>query len=112
MFDGDLFSLMRGTEANPLVVELEFPTPRPVKALAGDFSTMGFTWTIQLFPAGGGEPVTYRETYPNTDAPNVHQEIAFDRGPSEVAKMRMEIHNDELPEDAIVNIHVRELTLK
>ncbi|MFQ5593800.1 MAG: YfhO family protein, partial [Anaerolineae bacterium] len=40
ILDDDPFTLARGQEANPLVIEMHFPEPRPVAGLAADFGSM------------------------------------------------------------------------
>jgi hypothetical protein len=57
MFDDDHFSLMRGLEANPFILELAFAQPRPVSGLEADFGLMDVTLTVTLYP------VLVRQTY-------------------------------------------------
>lgn len=109
MFDGDRFTLARGMEANPLIVELIFPQPRAVNGLAADFGSMDFSLAVKLYAEGVDQPVSYAETYRGLP-PDPHVEMAFDRGPQAVSKMRVEITNLQAGETA--HIHVRELALR
>ena len=109
LFDGDAFTLARGLEANPLVVELTFPEPRAVRGLEGTFGSMDFTLTAKLTGAGQVEPIVYTETYHGLP-PDPRVELAFDRGPELVEKLRLEIQQLNAGEE--VHIHVRELKLK
>ncbi|RME47884.1 MAG: hypothetical protein D6791_04735 [Chloroflexi bacterium] len=109
MLDGDRFTLARGQEANPLIIEFDFPQPRTVAGLAADFGSMDFTLSVRLFAGEGTEPVTYTQTYRGLP-PDPHVEIDFDRGPHTVSKVRFEIKNLKAGEFA--HIHVRELTLR
>jgi 4-amino-4-deoxy-L-arabinose transferase-like glycosyltransferase len=109
MFDGDWFTLARGMEANPFVIELIFPQPRPVSGVAGDFGSMEFTWTVELYPTDAEEPISHTSTYRGLP-PDPHVEVIFEGGPREVTKIRMEILN--IHEGEIAKIHIRELALR
>jgi hypothetical protein len=109
MLDGDRFTLARGQEANPLIVEFVFPQSRSVSGLAADFGSMDFALTVRLFESEGAEPVTYTHTYRGLP-PDPHVELDFDRGPHTVSKVRLEIKN--LKAGKTAHIHVRELMLR
>jgi len=109
MFDGDRFTLARGLEANPLVIELMFPEPRIVSGLTADFASMDFTLSIGLYEDGSEEPVSYTKTYRGLPS-DPHIEIDFERGPHTVSRMRLEIKNLQAGDTA--HIHVRELALR
>lgn len=113
MFDGDDGTLLRGMEANPFVVELAFTTPRPLAGLEGHFAHMPFTWTVELFAADAPDdaaPVAYTQTVAKPPDGDVRGDIAFDRGPAVVGRMRITIHQDDLADEA--HVHVRELVLR
>jgi len=107
-FDGDVHTLMRGEEANPFTIEFTFPKPRAISGLAADFGTMDFSLTVDLFPAGGGSPLSYTNSYRNVTS-DPHVEMHFDKAPPSVSKMRIEIKN--LLEGDRAHIHIRELKL-
>ncbi len=109
LFDGEPYTLLRGMEANPFAIELEFPRPRQLGGIAGRFSAMDLEWRLALIPAGGGRPVVYELVQPE-DSGDVHAELAFDRGPDLVSRMRMTIRNRKLGDFA--NVHVRELEFR
>ncbi|MCX6031142.1 MAG: YfhO family protein [Chloroflexi bacterium] len=109
LFDGDPFTLARGLEANPLVLEFTFPQPRPMTGLAADFGSMDFTLTAQLTADGATAPVAYSQTFRGLP-PDPHVELAFERGPAAVKKLRLEIL--QLNAGNEVHIHVRELKFK
>ena len=107
IFDGDTYTLMRGLEANPFIIELDFPEPRPIQQISADFANMDFTLTVELSDANG-DSVTYTTTQQNVQG-NPHVEMIIDRGPDLVSKLRMEIlslNGGEQP-----HIHIRELKL-
>jgi 4-amino-4-deoxy-L-arabinose transferase-like glycosyltransferase len=107
-FDGNVHTLMRGEEANPFTIEFTFTKPRPISGLAADFGSMDFSLTIELFPEGGGGPLSYTNSYHNIPG-DPHVEMHFDNAPASVAKMRIEIQN--LLEGDRAHIHIRELKL-
>jgi hypothetical protein len=106
MFDGDVHTLMRGLEANPLVIELYFPSPRPIRHLAADFANMDFDLSVELFEQTGGSPVVYDLSVRNPEG-DPHIDMTFDKGPDQVSMARLIIHHVTAGEKA--HIHVREL---
>ena len=109
LFDGDTYTLARGLEANPLIVELTFPQPRPVKSLAADFGSMDFALTAKLYAEGAAEPVVFSQTYRGLPS-DPHVELNFDGGPAMVSRLRLEIAQFNAGDEA--HIHVRELKLR
>ncbi|MCX7669640.1 MAG: glycosyltransferase family 39 protein [Anaerolineae bacterium] len=108
VFDGDPFTLARGLEANPLVFELRFPTPRRVAGLKATFGAMDFALKVLLRADEQADPVIYEQTFRNLPSdPKV--ELVFDRGPTAVRTARIEIL--QLNAGGDVHIHVRELAL-
>ena len=105
LFDGDTFTLVRGLEANPLILEFTFPEPRAITRLAADFASMDFTLTAKLYAAEGAEPKVYSQTFQNLP-PDPHVEMAFAGAPA-VKKLRLEVLQLNAPLDP--HIHVREL---
>jgi hypothetical protein len=111
MFDGDLYTLMRGLEANPFILEFHFPQPRSVSGLTADFGLVNLTITAKLYPpSDGGEatPVTFNQTFLNSSGSSA-VEMAFQNPPEKVITLRLEILNIQSGETA--NIHIRELHL-
>lgn len=110
LFDGDPSTLLRGMEANPLIIELAFPTPRALTGIAAHFAHMPFTWTADLFAPDADEPMTYEQTVTDVPDGDAHGDLAFDAGPAAVSRLKLTIHQDDLEDEA--HIHVRELTLR
>jgi predicted DNA-binding antitoxin AbrB/MazE fold protein/4-amino-4-deoxy-L-arabinose transferase-like glycosyltransferase len=109
VFDGDTQTLMRGLEANPFVIELEFSQPRPVTALGLDTASMEFTLKVLATPAGGDAPTSTQQTYRGLpDDP--HVDLALAGGLQQISKLRIEITN--LHEGEVGHIHVREVKLR
>ncbi len=105
--DGDRFTLARGREANPLLVEFVYPTPRPITGLAADMGSMDFSLTVSLYATATSDPVTYTESYRGLP-PDPHVEMTFPNAPPQVTKVRIEIK--DLNAGEMAKIHVRELT--
>jgi hypothetical protein len=104
LFDGDAFTLARGMEANPLVFEIVFPQPRAITGLKATFGTMDFDLTASLWGTGSEPKVYTREFRGLPSDPTV--EMAFDRGPTAVERLRLEILRAN---GGPAKIHVRDL---
>jgi hypothetical protein len=109
LFDGDDHTLMRGMEANPLIVELVFPNPRTVSSLGLTVGSMDFSVKMIATPADGAAPRDTTLEYRNLpDDP--HVDLALPGGIQPISKLRIEITN--LNQGDVANIHVREISLK
>jgi hypothetical protein len=109
VFDGDDHTLMRGMEANPLIIELAFPSPRTVGRLGITVASMDFTLKAIATPADGSAPRDAAMTYRNMPA-DPHVDLALPGGAQPVSKLRLEITN--LNQGEVANIHVREISLR
>lgn len=106
LFDGDRFTLMRGLEANPFILEFTFSQPRALSGIAADFGSMDFTFSFKLFAPEAQEPVEYTQTFRKLPA-DPHVEVAFDNAPPLVSKVIIEIKS--LNDGQRAHIHIREL---
>jgi hypothetical protein len=108
IFDGDEFTLMRGLEANPFILEIYFPEPRKLSGLEAAFGSVNYEVTARLYPTPDSEPAVYLAQYrkPQGD-PDL--QMQFENAPSQVSWLRLEILNSEAGDSA--NIHLRELKL-
>jgi len=107
IFDGDPRSLARGAEANPFVLEITFPGPRPLAGLAVDVNHMEFSLSASLYAAGSDQPLTYSKGYP---ADSSHGELSFPSAPQSISRVRVEIRN--LRAGDTDHIHIYELVLQ
>jgi len=105
IFDGNWDTLVRGEEANPFILEFDFPEPRSVTGVTADFGTMDLTMSVLLYPPGSETPVKLSQTWRDRP-PDPHVEMQFDNAPPQVSKMRVEILN--LLAGDTANIHIRE----
>ncbi len=106
MFDNDHYTLMRGLEANPFILEFYFPQPRPIHGLSADFGRVNITLTAKLYPSPSAEPLISNATFLNASG-NPQVEMHFPNAPEQVVKLHLEILNIQSGETA--NIHIREL---
>ncbi len=109
LFDGDAFTLARGLEANPLVLDFTFSQPRQINGLTAVFGSMDFSLTARLYAAGSSEPQVYERAFSGLP-PDPTVEMAFDRGPQAVSRVRLEVFHLNAGEE--VHIHVREITFR
>ena len=109
LFDGDTATLARGLEANPLVLDFAFRTPRPVRGITATFATMDFSLEAALWEEGGTEPRIFSRTFLELPLdPTV--EMPFDGSHPRVSRLRLSIRMLEAGED--VHIHVREISFR
>jgi hypothetical protein len=108
MFDGDPFTLMRGLEANPFIIDLYFPEPRTISSLDGNFGLMDIRLTVKLYRDARQTPAVYTGGRVNdNDQPWIH--MKFDQGPQKVSQLHLEIQNSAT--GGSTNIHIMELKL-
>lgn len=109
MFDGDEFTLMRGLEANPFILEVTFDPPRSIGALEADFGLMDVELSVKLFAANASDPAqpttAYSLTRRQVTDPFFHMD--FENPPGLITRVRLEILNPLSGESA--NVHIREL---
>jgi hypothetical protein len=107
MFDGDTFTLARGLEANPLVVDVAFPTERVIAGVTLDLGAMAlFQVKAEVFIAGATGPQTFSQTYQNLPA-DPHIELPFTGLTTPIQRIIIGITNLNAGDTA--NIHVREI---
>ena len=107
-FDGDAFTLMRGLEANPFILEIDFPSPRRISKLEAEFGLVNLQVTVKMYPHPEAEPVIYEGVFMNASG-NEPVSMEFQQGPDSVTKIHFEFLNVLSGETA--NIHIREIEL-
>lgn len=60
VFDSDLYTLARTFEANPFVVEMTFPSPRPISGFSIVIGSARAQITVKGYPQPGSQPVVYK----------------------------------------------------
>ena len=108
MFDGDFYTLVRGLEANPFIIDLTFEEPRLVSGVVADFANMDFTITAYLYEDLSSDALEYSATIRDVSG-DAHIEFIFNNSPTMIERLRLEIQS--LSEGDRAHIHVRELKL-
>ena len=107
-FDGNPSTLIRTKEANPLVIELDFPQPKLLSGVTVRVGAEPVRLTAYLTVGDNTQPIQY-----SVDAGEVQNykdvTLTFD-SPVMVTKLRLEVLDVLVPEPT--NIHVWEVTLK
>ena len=108
LFDGDVGTLLRGLEANPFVLEIEFPRPRPMKTLALDLGRMDGEIRVEIFPEEGSSRRFARSVQNRME--DTHQEFSFGDTPVSVKKIRVEVEEPGVPEPQ--HFEIREVAFR
>ena len=108
-FDNDTFTLMRGLEANPFLLDLEFQTPRPIAGLVMNFGKMNIVVRVQVYDAEGNPPALYQAEY-HVESLEPDVDLSFNNGPALVKHIHIEIEQLLPPPEP--HIHVFEIHFK
>jgi hypothetical protein len=110
LFDGNTRTLIRGMEANPLVIELEFGAPRTISTIGIDLGSMDlFSVRVVLTLPARADAHEYTYTYRNLPRdPRV--DLTMDGETHQASKLRLEIKH--LTAGEIAHVHVRDVTLR
>jgi len=109
VFDHDIETLMRGREANPFILDLQFSQPQAIRGLMMDFGRMDFLMRVQVYGTGSTKPISYQGEY-RQQPPIPHVDINFANGPEQVRRIYIEIEQLNPPDE--VHVHVREVVFK
>ncbi len=109
LFDTNPNTLIRGFEANPLVLEFNFSTPQSISAIGLTVGTMDFEVSIEATPSDGSPPRSYTTSYVG-QPPDPAVEYTLPDGTLTVTKLRLAIRN--LNEGEVAHIHVRDVTFR
>ncbi len=90
LFDDDANTMARTENANPAILELRFPTPRPVTGIAITTGGTDYAVTVTLHPQGGGTPKTYTKEFLQMK-PDPTLGLSFDTGTTPIESIRVEI---------------------
>jgi hypothetical protein len=108
IFDNDPFTLIRGMEANPFILELSFQEPRTIGGISLNLGAMDSDLKVELSIVEGGAPIDYQESYRNVQEGDILT-LKFTNGSLPVTKMHLEIYSPFAGE--VANVHIRELKL-
>jgi hypothetical protein len=106
MFDGDLFTLARGAEANPLILDISFSNPQVWERLVLTTGSMSMRVNLTLFPVDGSDPVVLEQAFMDLPPdPTVTLDFPADLGT--IGKVRLAI--TQLDAGVPAKIHIREV---
>jgi hypothetical protein len=109
LFDGDTETLIRGLEANPLVLEFHFPTPQSIGMVSIDGWSPNIDLAVEMTLPDGSTTQRFAGSY--RDQPhNPHISFALPNGPHQASILRLEIKN--ATEGEVSKVHVREIKLE
>jgi hypothetical protein len=108
LFDGDVYTLVRTMEANPAVIELTFPEPRPLTGVTVTTGSMDLELKITVFEDENTEPAVYDTTYRHLPADPT---VEVDLGPSALQAKRVRIEVRDMNASELAKVHVREIKL-
>lgn len=106
LFDGDPATLARTEHANPAIIALRLPEPRPLKGVSVTTGGMDAELTVIVQPKGGA-PKTYKKEFRH-QPPDPTFGLDFDTGSTPIESVRIEI-KDLNGGDG--HIHIRTLKL-
>jgi hypothetical protein len=107
LFDGNMRTLIRTMEANPFVLEFNFPVPRPVSGIVATLGSMEAQITVRA-TTQDGQIKEYQTVFKATPE-NLTTQIDFEEAWS-LQTLRIEVRNLHAGEPA--NVHVTEIKLK
>ncbi|NTW01451.1 MAG: glycosyltransferase family 39 protein [Oscillochloris sp.] len=109
IFDSNPFTLMRGFEANPLIIELRFPQPRQINGVSLTVGSMDLSLRLIGTPADGSPQLIAEQSYSGLPPdPTVHLDLP--EGKHMLSSLRLEI--TQAGGGEVDHVHVRELALR
>jgi predicted DNA-binding antitoxin AbrB/MazE fold protein len=109
LFDGNPETLVRGMEANPLVIAIDFPEPRVVNTLGMDFGTMSLFEVKVVYSTVAGNTEEFTQRYEGLPS-DPHVEIPLPEGPHTLTTLRVEVRDMYAEEPA--HVHVRGINVR
>jgi 4-amino-4-deoxy-L-arabinose transferase-like glycosyltransferase len=109
VFDKDPYTLARGMEANPFLLDIVFPTPRTLTGLLLTTGSMDIGLQAELFSDSQSGPVVVKQEFVDLPPdPTVHLAFPPELGP--VTRLRLLI--SQLYVAGPSKVHIRELALE
>ena len=108
MFDGDVNTLLRGMEANPLVFELSFSEPRQLGGFDLTVASMNADLKVIITDAGGATSSGTQSYIGQPFDPTLSYSLP--NGPQLISHLRIEL--TQLNAGEVAHVHVRELVLR
>lgn len=110
LIDGDVYTLAKGEQANPIIYEFFFSQPVSASELTLTTGSMrNFDVIVRLYPVGQANPITYSSNFQDLpDDPTFT--IAFTQGPTQFEQVYLSIRDNNQGEFA--QIHIREIEFR
>jgi hypothetical protein len=109
LIDDNPQTLLRGFEANPFVLEYEFPEPREMHGITLEIWRLQLELTVIVTPADGGDPQVFTQRY--KDSPN-NLKINYDLPNGSIRAKRIRIELRDMLAGDIVKIHIPTLNIR
>jgi hypothetical protein len=111
LFDHSIDTLIRGRDANPLVLDIEMAEPRSVGTITMTLATMPRAQIKVELTRADGEVSSFTRDFVDLDGiPDV--ELPIPNGPIQTRRLRIEILDLAPRADDAPHIHVREISLR
>lgn len=108
MFDGDTFTVARGIDVNPLVLDFTFSRPRRLATITGDFGGASMVLTATVTNPHGMRIYRVHHVGPDDAARQSRSVVLLLKGaPQHVSRLRLVVRYARQPADA--HVHVYEL---
>lgn len=107
LFDGNPATMARTENANPAILEIRLPQPRPLKGISLTTGGMEAALKVVVRPAGGAAPTSYAREFRGMP-PDPTFGLDFDTGSARIEFVRVEL-KDLSGGDG--HIHIRSLQL-
>ena len=108
MFDDDPATMARTAAANPAIIELRFPEPRPLSGIWLKMGGEDFRVTAKVKRVGSADAKTYTRDFPGSGL-DPELELDFEGGGAPVESVRIELLALRSVDE---HIHVRTLRLR
>ncbi|NNJ09726.1 hypothetical protein EKD04_005250 [Chloroflexales bacterium ZM16-3] len=109
LFDGDPHSLVRGFEANPLIIELRFPEPRSIAGVTLTVGSMDMNLRLVATPSDGGPQIVAEQRFTGMP-PDPTVQLNLSGGARALSSLRLEI--EQIGGGDVAHVHVRDLALR
>jgi len=106
LFDGDTRTIIRGSAANPLVLEFHFPTPQTLGRISIDGWSPNIDLTVEITPPDQSTAERFTTSY-REPSPDPHIDFTVPDGPRRASVLRLEVMN--VDEGEVAKVHLREL---
>ncbi|HEY8174005.1 MAG TPA: hypothetical protein VIH21_13035, partial [Dehalococcoidia bacterium] len=109
LFDDDTYTFVRGLEANPLLIDVTFPSPRQFSGLTLTTGTFDSEVTVRVYRADGNEAGVYNETFRDKGA-DPTLKLEFPDMPDGIVRVVIGVR--DIRAIGSTKMHIREIKLR